>query len=63
VKFPRTEFHLLQPPADTTLLFGPSMGAEASQAALRFGYTSTRAWLADQGAALLRRLTLATAAV
>jgi predicted acylesterase/phospholipase RssA len=61
VKFPRTEFHLLQPPQDTTLLTGPSMGAEASQAALRFGYTSTRAWLAEQGAPLVRSLTPATA--
>jgi hypothetical protein len=61
VKFPRTEFHLLQPPQDTALLFGPSMGAEASQAALRFGYTSTRAWLVEQGAPLVRRLTPAVA--
>ena len=57
VKFPRTTFHLLQPPQDTELLFGPSMGFEASQAALRFGYTSTRAWLDAQGAALVRQLT------
>jgi hypothetical protein len=32
------------------------MGFEASQAALRFGYSSTRAWLDEQGAALLRQL-------
>ncbi|HEV2920877.1 MAG TPA: patatin-like phospholipase family protein, partial [Actinomycetota bacterium] len=57
VKYPRTTFHLLQPPQDTEALFGPSMGFEASQAALRFGYTSTRAWLDAQGAALLRQLT------
>jgi NTE family protein len=57
VKFPRTTFHLLQPPQNTELLFGPSMGFAASQAALRFGYTSTRAWLDEQGAALLRQLT------
>ena len=57
VKYPRTTFHLLQPPQDTDLLFGPSMGFEASQAALRFGYTSTRAWLNAQGAVLLRQLT------
>ena len=57
VKYPRTTFHLLQPPQDTDLLFGPSMGFEASQAALRFGYTSTRAWLDAQGAVLLRQLT------
>jgi hypothetical protein len=57
VKFPRTTFHLLQPPQNTELLFGPSMGFAASQAALRFGYSSTRAWLDEQGAALLRQLT------
>ncbi len=63
VKFPRTTFHLLQPPQDTELMFGPSMGFEASQAALRFGYTSTRAWLDAQGAALLRQLTPVPAAL
>jgi predicted acylesterase/phospholipase RssA len=56
VKFPRTSFYLLQPSQDTSLLFGPSMGFEASQAALRFGYTSTLAWLNEQGAPLVRRL-------
>jgi predicted acylesterase/phospholipase RssA len=56
VKFPRTTFHLLQPTQDTDLLFGPSMGFEASRAALRFGYSSTRTWLDAQGAALVRQL-------
>ena len=56
VKFPQTAFHLLQPPQETELLFGPSMGFEASRAALRFGYSSTRAWLDAQGAALLQQL-------
>jgi predicted acylesterase/phospholipase RssA len=60
VKFPRTTFYLLQP-RDTDLLFGPSMGFEASRAALRFGYTSTLAWLDSQGATLVRRLTLQVA--
>jgi predicted acylesterase/phospholipase RssA len=59
VKYPRTEFHLLQPSQDTTLLFGPSMGFQASRTALRFGYTSTRTWLEEQGASLVRSLTLA----
>lgn len=53
VKYPQTVFHLLQPTHDTELLFGPSMGFEASRAALRFGYDSTRAWLDAQGASLL----------
>jgi predicted acylesterase/phospholipase RssA len=61
-KFPRTTFVLLQPPRDTDTLLGPSMGFEASRAALRFGYDSTKAWLAGPGASLLRRLAPETAA-
>jgi predicted acylesterase/phospholipase RssA len=60
-KYPRTSFYLLQPPRTSNLLFGPSMGFEASRKALRFGYESTKTWLAEQGAALVRRLTLAVA--
>ena len=63
VKFPRTAFYLLQPPRNTTLLFGPSMGFEASRAALRFGYESTKAWLGEQGAPLVRSLAPEAAAV
>jgi hypothetical protein len=33
------------------------MGFQASRTALRFGYTSTRAWLDAQGASLVRSLT------
>jgi NTE family protein len=62
VKFPRTTFHLLQPPQNTELLFGPSMGFEASRAALRFGYASTKLWLDEQGAALVRSLSESPAA-
>jgi hypothetical protein len=36
-------------------LRGPSMGFEASRAALRFGYTSVRESLAGEGASALRR--------
>ena len=61
VKVPRTEFHLIQPPRTCTLLFGPSMGFEASRKALRFGYESTTAWLDAQGAPLVRRLTMSPA--
>jgi predicted acylesterase/phospholipase RssA len=57
VRHPRTAFFLIQPPGNASLLFGPSMGFEASRAALRYGYTSTRAWLDAQGADLVRRLT------
>jgi predicted acylesterase/phospholipase RssA len=55
VKHPRTDFFLLQPPRTDTPLFGPCMGFEASRAALRFGYTSTRDWLETNASALLRR--------
>ena len=61
-KFPRTAFYLLQPPRTNNLLFGPSMGFEASRAALRYGYTSTKEWLEAQGAPLLRRLLLTAVA-
>ena len=61
VKYPRTSFFLLQPPRTSTLLFGPSMGFEASRKALRFGYESTMEWLDEQGAPLLRRLAIAIA--
>jgi len=56
VKHPRTSFFLLEPERVRTPLFGPSMGFEAARAALRYGYTSTLAWLESQGQGLLRRL-------
>jgi hypothetical protein len=56
IKHPRTEFHLIQPGQGDTPLFGPSMGFEASRAALRYGYESTKEWLEGQGLPLLRRL-------
>lgn len=62
MKFPRTQFFLLQPPRTTTFMFGPSMGFEASRAALRYGYTSTLEWLDSHGAALLRHLSTAPSA-
>jgi predicted acylesterase/phospholipase RssA len=63
VKFPRTEFYLLQPPRTTALMFGPSMGFEASRKAMRYAYASTTEWLDGQGAPLLRRLALLPRAV
>ena len=56
VRYPRTEFFLLEPPRDCELLFGPSMGFEASRKALRFGYTSALAWLQGPGAPFIERL-------
>jgi predicted acylesterase/phospholipase RssA len=61
MKYPRTEFFLIQPPQAKAPMFGPSMGFEASRAALRFGYESTQEWLAGQGGPLLRRLQTALA--
>lgn len=55
VKHPQTSFVLLQPPRVDTPLFGPCMGFEASRAALRFGYASTREWLDVHGHALAHR--------
>lgn len=55
VRYPGTSFYLIQPPASGTPLFGPSMGFEASRAALRYGFASTKEWLATAGVELLRR--------
>lgn len=63
VRYPRTEFFLLEPPRDCELLFGPSMGFEASRKALRFGYESTRVWLENGGAGLVERLSTSALSV
>jgi len=47
---PDVEFHLIQPEFKPSPLVGPSMGFEASRAALRFGYSSVTDWLAGEGA-------------
>ena len=52
---PQATFFLLQPPRVDTPLFGPCMGFEASRAALRFGYASTREWLDTPGNPLRQR--------
>jgi NTE family protein len=59
VTHPQTNFFLLQPPRTATPLFGPCMGFEASRAALRFGYASTREWLETHGNPLLQRFVVA----
>jgi NTE family protein len=51
---PQVEFHLIQPDARPSPLSGPAMGFEASRAALRFGYTSTKEWLGTPEADALR---------
>jgi len=55
-RHPETQIFLIQPPPRGTPLFGPSMGFNASHAALRYGYTATKAWLAAHGAELARRI-------
>jgi NTE family protein len=57
VRFPRTRFFLLEPQRTGTPLAGLCMGFEGAQAALRFGYESTRVWLDHQGQTFLERLT------
>jgi len=42
---PDVEIHLVQPEGKVSPLRGPSMGFEASRAALRYGYTSVKEWL------------------
>jgi predicted acylesterase/phospholipase RssA len=52
---PKVEFFLCQPEPKDSPLFGPSMGFDASRAALRFGYASTKEWLQTKGALFIRR--------
>jgi predicted acylesterase/phospholipase RssA len=54
LRHPGLEVHLVQPDSQQARV-GPSMGFEASRAALRFGYTSVKEWLAGDAAAPLRR--------
>ncbi len=57
-RHPHAAFFLIQPPPRGTPLFGPSMGFDASRAALQYGYTSAKGWLAAQGGDLMRRFAL-----
>jgi predicted acylesterase/phospholipase RssA len=47
---PDVEIHLIQPEFKPSPLVGPSMGFEASRAALRYGFTSVTELLAGDGA-------------
>ncbi len=58
----KVEFYLFQPEARESPLFGPSMGFEASRAALRFGYLTTKEWLQSKGAVFIRRFAARAAA-
>ena len=46
---PDVELHLIQPEFKPSPLIGPSMGFEASRAALRYGFTSVTEWLDGEG--------------
>jgi NTE family protein len=46
---PDVEFTLIQPEFKPSPLVGPSMGFEASRAALRYGHKSVTEWLAGEG--------------
>jgi len=52
---PDVELYLVQPESKRSPLVGPSMGFEASRAALRFGLASVTEWLAGEGAAFASR--------
>ncbi len=54
LRHPRVDFHLIQPDPVGSPMNVPSMGFEASRAALRFGRTSVREWLKSREAAPLR---------
>jgi hypothetical protein len=46
---------VIQPEPRPSPMVGPSMGFEASRAALRFGYSTVGEWLEGEGAAFARR--------
>ena len=55
LRHPEVEVHVIQPDPTPSPLRGPSMGFEASRAALRFGYTTVKEHLASENASALRR--------
>ena len=55
LRHPEVEIHVIQPDPEPSPLLGSSMGFEASRAALRFGYTTVKEYLAGEDAAPMRR--------
>jgi NTE family protein len=55
---PEVEILVIQPEPRPSPLVGPSMGFEASRAALRYGYATVKDWLAGPGAAVAARFSL-----
>ena len=52
---PEVEILVVQPEPKPSPLVGPSMGFQASRAALRYGYRTVKDWLAGPGAAVAAR--------
>jgi predicted acylesterase/phospholipase RssA len=52
---PEMEILVIQPEPIPSPLVGPSMGFEASRAALRYGYSTVKDWLVGPGAAVATR--------
>lgn len=55
---PEVELLVIQPEPRPSPLVGPSMGFEASRAALRYGYRTVKDWLAGPGTAVAARFAL-----
>jgi len=56
---PEVEILVIQPEPRPSPLVGPSMGFEASRAALRYGHRTVSEWLASPAGAAAARFTLA----
>jgi predicted acylesterase/phospholipase RssA len=55
---PEVEILVIQPEPKPSPLVGPSMGFEASRAALRYGYRTVKDWLAGPGTVVASRFSL-----
>jgi hypothetical protein len=55
---PEVDILVIQPEPKPSPLVGPSMGFEASRAALRYGYATVKQWLEGPGAAVSARFSL-----
>lgn len=55
LQHPEVEILVIQPEPKPSPLVGPSMGFEASRAALRYGYVTVKDWLQGPGAAVAAR--------
>jgi predicted acylesterase/phospholipase RssA len=58
LRHPEVDILVIQPEPKPSPLVGPSMGFEASRAALRYGYQTLKEWLAGPGAGAATRFTV-----